>query len=531
MITWPNLDDRRVTMPRNRGKGLLIRWFVKRGPLAIICIFIVAVLSSSISYAATLSVCASGCDFSSIQDAVDAAEPEDVIELEAEAFYENVIVGKDLTIRGTGAERTVVDGAAGDHVFQHTDASLTLVDMTIKNADIGIESWGDEMILENCVIRENTIGVMATTSWRQEPPVVIIRATTINGAQLPESETCVQNEGANLTLERSTISGCRTGVLTTGTLSGDESEEYGQPGYTSITSSTITATDSGVFVACYPFNIICSDCGPCRQAHCMSGSASLEDSTIAASSEYGLSVSYECPFTSGGGGGGGIFDPGKAASDSDYPPCPGCFASLTVKRSLVSDSGISDCIGSEGWSGIQDEGFNLSRDGTCPWNESTDPHLLPLADNGGPTPTHALSLGSPAIDMGGGDCGPTDQRGVVRPQDGDGDDIALCDIGAYEYEPVPDPLALLDELSAAVSALGLHHGIENALLAKLSVASMILGDLQEANDCAAANSLGAFINQIEASRWKKIPAEDADALIEATEEIIGLLGDPFSDVQ
>lgn len=46
-----------------------------------------------------------------------------------------------------------------------------------------------------------------------------------------------------------------------------------------------------------------------------------------------------------------------------------------------------------------------------------DPHLGPLADNGGPTPTHALLPGSPARDAGNPSIsGPpaTDQRGSVR---------------------------------------------------------------------------------------------------------------------
>ena len=64
--------------------------------------------------------------------------------------------------------------------------------------------------------------------------------------------------------------------------------------------------------------------------------------------------------------------------------------------------------------------------------------LGPLADNGGPTFTHALLPGSPAIDAGDDEaCPDIDQRGVARPRG------AACDIGAFEDVPplpkeVPD---------------------------------------------------------------------------------------------
>ncbi len=60
-----------------------------------------------------------------------------------------------------------------------------------------------------------------------------------------------------------------------------------------------------------------------------------------------------------------------------------------------------------------------------------------LANNGGPTRTHALVAGSPAIDaVNDGTCPPPgrDQRGVSRPQDGNGDGGIACDIGSFERQ-------------------------------------------------------------------------------------------------
>ena len=69
-------------------------------------------------------------------------------------------------------------------------------------------------------------------------------------------------------------------------------------------------------------------------------------------------------------------------------------------------------------------------------NLNTDPKLKSLADNGGLTLTHALAAGSSAIDRGNNVvCPETDQRGIPRPIDGDGDGMAVCDMGAYEFDP------------------------------------------------------------------------------------------------
>ena len=80
-------------------------------------------------------------------------------------------------------------------------------------------------------------------------------------------------------------------------------------------------------------------------------------------------------------------------------------------------------------------------------NIDSDPFLLPLANNGGFTQTHALLSGSPAIDTANPAFCPTyDQRGYPRPIDGNGDDSPVCDMGAYEFGSSVDGFALTVEI-------------------------------------------------------------------------------------
>jgi len=92
---------------------------------------------------------------------------------------------------------------------------------------------------------------------------------------------------------------------------------------------------------------------------------------------------------------------------------------------------------------ITSQGFNLTNDPTGAFlNQQTDlfnvdPRLGPLSDNGGPTRTHALLVGSPAIDQGNSGGLTNDQRGigflrVIDLPTGNAPGSDGTDIGAYE---------------------------------------------------------------------------------------------------
>ena len=154
--------------------------------------------------------------------------------------------------------------------------------------------------------------------------------------------------------------------------------------------------------------------------HGTGGTLNLLNSTIASNSAVG-------------GFGGGITNRSGTVIARDT-----IFAGNTAQNSssgpdfagvLTSSSSNYDLFGNNG--GLR---FSGSFPFACLFN--VNPLLGPLQDNGGPTLTHALRPGSPALDAGNG--GPnTDQRGAPRPVDdpaipnanpGDGRDI-----GAFEF--------------------------------------------------------------------------------------------------
>ena len=133
---------------------------------------------------------------------------------------------------------------------------------------------------------------------------------------------------------------------------------------------------------------------------------------------------------------GNIFNQGSTSventilsSSSSRGPVD-CPSKITSLGHNVIDGGMLSCVD------------RISSDLTG------DPGLGDFVDPGRPGTAHfPLLASSPAIDAGdNAACGKTDQLGLFRPIDGNGDAVRACDIGATEFYPVVNDLVALDAL-------------------------------------------------------------------------------------
>jgi len=196
------------------------------------------------------------------------------------------------------------------------------------------------------------------------------------------------------------------------------------------------------------------------------GTMTIQDSTIRGNRGVGGDIE--------GGDGGGIYNAGplqiihcsitaNTGRNGGGVAGGGNIAHTTFSNNSASSNGgaiyvtssleLGNTILKAGASGVNifnnggsfiTHGYNISSDDGSgflngPGDQiNTDPMLGPLQDNGGPTFTHALLPGSPAIDAGDPKFTPPpfyDQRGTpfVRVFNG------RIDIGSFEVQPTPTP--------------------------------------------------------------------------------------------
>jgi hypothetical protein len=134
----------------------------------------------------------------------------------------------------------------------------------------------------------------------------------------------------------------------------------------------------------------------------------------------------------------GLMIVNSTVSGNSAATCGGvCGGTVEIGNTILNANTSGNIDGT-----VTSDGYNLSSDDgggllTGPGDQiNTDPLLGPLQNNGGPTFTHALLPGSPAIDTGDPNFTPppfNDQRGCPFDRVFNG----RIDMGSFETQPPP----------------------------------------------------------------------------------------------
>jgi hypothetical protein len=422
-----------------------------------------------------------------ISTAIGRSADGDTIFLASGIYFETVTITKSLTLTGSGAAATAIDGRSSDRVLTiQAPAQVKISGLSIQNGNPGIYNYYGDVTLTNSTVRDNSPSVGPGGGIYNTGALTLVNSTvednfaTLAGGGIYNSEgvvtinhSIIRNNTAAYTqsaftasfgggivnngtmvLNRTIVSGNQSYSSTSGLSSGGGIQNWGTLKLNDSTISYNRTVGSGAGID-------------------NTGTVIIEGSTI-----NGNAVGRFIP-RSDGGFGGGINSSGlltiinSTMSDNRADDNGGGIwntgmitltnVTMSNNSAIIRGGGISqvggtiklqnsilasnsntaapDCSGT-----LISQGYNLLGDNTgCTFvattgdqvgtnTNSIDPRLGSLQENGGPTLTRQLLPNSPAIDAAnpatpgsnGTTCPIADQRGFQRPQ-GNG-----CDIGAYE---------------------------------------------------------------------------------------------------
>ena len=352
-------------------------------------------------------------------------------------FSTAIVVDRNLILDGRGSPGSVtLDGGSTSQLFNVT-GSLRLEGLTVTNASsaeggaISIEAPGVLAMIDSTfsnntadayggaiVNNGGTVTVTSSTfshnttsdyggaisNWGS---LTVINSRFLDNSSHDSPGGAIDSEVVTLRIANSTFAGNSGGaggaifgsnIAIAGSTFSNNSARYSPGGAIYHTALTLSVTNS-TFV-----NNISEGVGYGGAIYNATGTVNVASSTLAGNSA--------------ASGGGAIGNGGDG----------------TVTATIMAGNSGGNCAGN-----VTDGGYNLSDDNGagCGFNAATDihnvnPRLGPLASYGGSTQTMALLPTGPAlaaIPVSSGDCPKTDQRGVIRPDNGE----LFCDVGAYEY--------------------------------------------------------------------------------------------------
>ncbi len=285
--------------------------------------------------------------------------------------------------------------------------TVTLNNSTVSNNSAaefggGLANFSSTITLHNSTVSRNSTGYYGGGLYNYSSDVTL-NSSTVSG-------NSADYDGGGLSNYSSTV------MLTNSTVSGNSADYYGGGLYSNSSNVTLNSSTVSSNSANY-------DGGGLSN---ISSTVTLNNSTVSGNSadyggglyNYSSNVTLNNSTVSGNSAdydGGGLYN---------------YSSTVTLSNSIVANSTGGDCYQN---GGSFDDFTNWFENDRCDGSSGDgDPKLGRLANNGGPTQTHALLADSGAIDNGDITCADPpidglDQRGITRPQG------EACDIGAFEY--------------------------------------------------------------------------------------------------
>jgi hypothetical protein len=334
----------------------------------------------------------------------------------SDGFPDQLVIDSDVTVEGPGANLLSISGDNLTRVlFENSGVTAAISGLTIKdgNADAGggIFAMGS-LTLDHAVVKNNTASSYGGGMYVGNTGYLSLVDTTVDGNHAGNSTTWGQGGGIGVYAGVGHVLDITRSTISNNTADGIGGLDFMSSGGTN-TGTVVNSTFSGN-VAAYIGGV-----------RVIFGGASLSfiDDTIVHNS--GTVDMGGLQLTNGG--------------------------TATLHNTIVADNvgsgtgniaGAVDAASSHnlvtvwGTGGLTNS--QTSGDGrgniVLSWVQSAG--LTPLGDYGGPTLTHALLVGSPALDAGDDSLAPTtDQRGDARPvdiPDVPNSGTNSSDIGAYE---------------------------------------------------------------------------------------------------
>jgi parallel beta-helix repeat protein len=407
-----------------------------------------------------------------LRQALTDAQGGDVIQFDPALFGRTInlhtllSIDKDIVISGPGPDQLTIQ-LAGIRlsVFEILSGHTVILEgLTIRGGQArvvggGIHNMGSTLTLNNCVVRSNTADGSGGGIYHSEGAKLTIIKSTVSNNQV--TGELLNNSGGGgidnwgiMELRNSTVSnnGVSAGTVLPGFGGGIWNHGSLTVSHSTVRENSVVGGGAGI-VNNGPLTITNSTIS--GNSAFPSGFADVESSAGGISHSGDSLLTITNSTISGNSApdrGGGIRTAGpltitnSTINENDADESSGDIdnsGSLQIANTILkAGSSGATIFNSSGT--VTSLGYNLSSDNgggflTAPGDQiNTEPMLGPLQNNGGPTFTHELLTGSPAINAGDPNFVPppfSDQRGPDYPRVISG----RIDVGSFEVQPTATP--------------------------------------------------------------------------------------------